>query len=114
MSSERADNLVTKYGESEFLHQADKYLNQTRQAVLDYISALEAEAEALRPCRDGYRLIEKYPSLGDWVLVKFIPGFIQPYKVVQYLEDKWGNRRFGVHMDRQIERWWAIPEVKHE
>ena len=85
-----------------------------KAALTKYIAALEAEVEELQARVDGYHPINRFPSLGDWVLVRFVPGFIQPYKVVQYLEDKFGNRRFGPHMDRQIDRWWPLPEVHNE
>ena len=84
--------------------------NHPNPLRIDKRNELRTYIASLEKCRDGYRLIDKYPNLNDWVLVKFVPGFIQPYKVVQYIEDKWGNRRFGVHMDRQIERWWELPK----
>lgn len=57
---------------------------------------------------NGKSLTDGYPDLGDWVLVKFVDGFIQPFKVAQYVQDKWGNCRFAGHADRVIERWWPL------
>ena len=115
--SERADDLIEENGHTrkenlEYMR-AVYCMHPMVLELLDYISALEAEVEALKPWRDGFDPKVTMPEQGVkvWVAMPYLDTcvyFRALWNVDEWLEVE--RRSYAWKRDR-ITRWWPLPEV---